>query len=51
VPPADAKEIACFWGFPKEYLMFIHKLAGIEVEEEKGKGGKSAKKNKVIKNA
>jgi hypothetical protein len=34
IPPSDSKP-ACFWGFPKEYLMFIHKLAGIEVEEEK----------------
>uniref|UniRef100_A0A6C0APU1 Glycosyltransferase 2-like domain-containing protein n=1 Tax=viral metagenome TaxID=1070528 RepID=A0A6C0APU1_9ZZZZ len=50
VPPADVKEIACFWGFPKEYLMFIHKLAGIEVEEE-GKKVEKAKKNKLIKNA
>jgi glycosyltransferase involved in cell wall biosynthesis len=22
---------ACFWGFPKEYLMFIHALAGVSV--------------------
>ena len=22
---------ACFWGFPKEYLLFIHKLAGVTV--------------------
>ena len=24
---------SCFWGFPKEYLTFIHGLAGIAVEE------------------
>jgi hypothetical protein len=24
---------SCFWGFPKEYLTFIHGLAGISVEE------------------
>jgi hypothetical protein len=24
---------SCFWGFPKEYLTFIHGLAGITVEE------------------
>lgn len=26
---------ACFWGFPKEYLIFIHELAGTQVEEVK----------------
>lgn len=31
--PKDMKP-GCFWGFPKEYLVWIHKLAGIEVEEE-----------------
>lgn len=31
VPPADAT-VGCFWGFPKEYLIFIHKLAGVTVE-------------------
>lgn len=25
----------CFWGFPKEYLEFIHGIAGIKVEWEK----------------
>jgi hypothetical protein len=24
----------CFWNFPKEYLVWIHKMAGVEVEEE-----------------
>jgi hypothetical protein len=24
---------SCFWGFPKEFLVFLHKLAGVEVEE------------------
>ena len=28
IPPGKP---ACFWGFPKEYLMFIHSLAGVEV--------------------
>jgi hypothetical protein len=42
IPPSDSKP-ACFWGFPKEYLMFIHKLAGVEVEEE---GGKQPRKKK-----
>ena len=32
IPSDDAKP-GCFWGFPKEYLVYIHKLAGIEVEE------------------
>ncbi len=31
IPPSDTPP-GCFWGFPKEYLIFIHKLAGIEVE-------------------
>jgi hypothetical protein len=33
IPPTDSQP-ACFWGFPKEYLLFIHKLAGVEVEED-----------------
>lgn len=41
VAPPDA-QVSCFWGFPKEYLMFIHKLAGVEiVEDKKGGGGAS----------
>jgi hypothetical protein len=24
---------SCFWGFPKEYLTFIHGLAGVSIEE------------------
>ena len=31
--PKEAKT-GCFWGFPKEYLLYIHKLAGVEVEED-----------------
>jgi len=31
IPPSDVKP-ACFWGFPREFLEFIHKLAGVEVE-------------------
>jgi hypothetical protein len=31
--PLNAKP-SCFWGFPKEYLVFIHKLVGVTVEEE-----------------
>jgi len=37
IPAADAK-VGCFWGFPKEYLIFVHKLAGVEVEEVGGGG-------------
>jgi hypothetical protein len=48
IPPSDSQP-ACFWGFPKEYLLFVHKLAGVEVEEDtrapsatgKKKGGKN----------
>jgi hypothetical protein len=32
--PADDAKPGCFWGFPKEYLIYIHDLAGIKVEEE-----------------
>jgi glycosyltransferase involved in cell wall biosynthesis len=47
VAPPDA-QVSCFWGFPKEYLIFIHKLAGIEILEDKSdkKGGsKSSSKS------
>ena len=33
--PADDAKPGCFWGFPKEFLIYVHKLAGVEVEEEK----------------
>jgi hypothetical protein len=36
IPPVDAK-VSCFWGFPKEYLIFIHKLAGVEIVEDNAK--------------
>lgn len=41
VPPVEQKP-ACFWGFPKEYLVFIHGLVGVQIEEDKSK--KSVKK-------
>lgn len=44
IPPSDIKEISCFWGFPKEFLIFIHGLAGMDVEEE----GKKGAKNKTV---
>ena len=31
--PSDEAKPGCFWGFPKDFLIYIHKLAGIEVEE------------------
>ena len=34
VPPVEQKP-SCFWGFPKEYLIFIHGLVGVQVEEDK----------------
>lgn len=33
VAPPDAP-VSCFWGFPKEYLLFVHKLAGVEIVEK-----------------
>ena len=30
IPPTDQKP-SCFWGFPKEFLIFIHGLAGVEL--------------------
>ena len=42
IPPADVKEISCFWGFPKEYLIFIHELAGMEVDDGEKKKKKKA---------
>lgn len=32
IPTADISP-GCFWGFPKEYLEFIHRLAGVKVEQ------------------
>ena len=34
IPPTNQKP-SCFWGFPKEYIMFIHGLAGVTIEEKK----------------
>lgn len=31
IPSAENVEPSCFYGFPKEYLKFIHALAGIQV--------------------
>jgi hypothetical protein len=34
IPATEDVKPGCFWGFPKEYTIWIHKLAGVEVEEE-----------------
>lgn len=34
VPSGDIKP-GCFWGFPKEYLIYIHRIVGMEIEEER----------------
>lgn len=34
IPPSENKP-SCFWGFPKEYLIFVHGLVGIQIEEDK----------------
>ena len=31
--PPSGQEPSCFWGFPKEFLVFLHKLAGVDVSE------------------
>ena len=31
---ADIKP-GCFWGFPREFLLFIHELAGVKIVEER----------------
>jgi len=33
IPPSDQPP-SCFWGFPKEYLIFIHGLVGVQIEED-----------------
>jgi hypothetical protein len=35
IPPGPSGKPSCFWGFPKEFLIFLHKLAGVQIEEEK----------------
>lgn len=32
IPPGPSGKPSCFWGFPKEFLLFLHKLAGVSVE-------------------
>lgn len=33
IPGGDDVKPGCFWGFPKEFLVYIHGLAGIKVQE------------------
>ncbi len=35
VPQGADVNPGCFWGFPREFLIFIHELAGIRVEERR----------------
>jgi hypothetical protein len=32
IPPGPSGKPSCFWGFPKEFLVFLHRLAGVELE-------------------
>lgn len=45
IPPTDSKP-ACFWGFPREYLVFVHGLVGIEIEGEPSSESNKPKKSK-----
>lgn len=39
IPEGEGVKSGCFWGFPREYLEFVHRLAGVEIEgEEEGQG-------------
>jgi hypothetical protein len=44
-PSTDAKP-SCFWGFPKEFLIFLHGLAGVQVEEDTSKPAATDSKKK-----
>lgn len=43
IPPGPSGKPSCFWGFPKEFLVFLHRLAGVELEEAADRGAPSAK--------
>jgi hypothetical protein len=32
IPPGPSGNPSCFWGFPKEFLTFLHGLAGVQIE-------------------
>jgi hypothetical protein len=40
IPGGDDLKPGCFWGFPREFLVFIHELAGVKVVDEEGGGAK-----------
>lgn len=33
VPTDTEVTPGCFWGFPKQFLIFVHRLAGVEIQE------------------
>jgi hypothetical protein len=41
IPSGPSGQPSCFWGFPKEFLVFLHGLAGVAIEEDKSKPSKS----------
>lgn len=43
IPPGPSGQPSCFWGFPKEFLIFLHRLAGVEIEEDTSKPNKPKK--------
>lgn len=43
VPGGAEAKVGCFWGFPREYLEFVHRLVGVEVEAEGARGQKPQK--------
>ncbi len=34
IPPGPSGKPSCFWGFPPDFLKFLHGLAGVTVEAE-----------------
>jgi hypothetical protein len=32
LPPTDSGKPSCFWGFPPEFLTFLHGLVGVEID-------------------
>jgi hypothetical protein len=34
IPSGAEVKPGCFWGFPKEFLVFVHGLAGVKVVAE-----------------
>jgi len=32
IPPGPSGRPSCFWGFPKEFLKWLHSLVGVEIE-------------------